>query len=73
MNVARSDVNVERLQVEKPNGELSGLRALIGTLQERRDLLRRKQVGLELLTPRAGTVFGEDLPRKVGQFFQKGY
>jgi putative peptide zinc metalloprotease protein len=72
MNVARSDVNAERLQVEKLNRELSDVSNLIRTLEERRDLLRRKQAGLELLTPRAGTVFGEDAPRKVGQFFPKG-
>ena len=72
VNLARSDVNAERLQVEKLNSELGGGRALIRALEERRDLLRRKQAGLELLTPRAGTVFGEDSPRRVGQFFQKG-
>ena len=35
-------------------------------------MLLRKRAQFELVTQRAGTVFGEDLPRSVGQYFQKG-
>jgi multidrug resistance efflux pump len=72
MHVARSDLGAERSQIEKLSGELRSMRALIGTLEERRDLLRRKHAQFELTTPRAGTVFGEDLLRLVGHYFQKG-
>ena len=72
MKVARVDANTERLQIEKVAAELRGLRGVIDTLTERRDLLQRKRAQFELLAPVAGAVFGEDLPRLVGQYFQKG-
>ena len=72
MSLARSDVGAERLQIQKLGAELRATRALISTLESRRDLLQRKQGQFELVTPRAGTVFGEELPRMVGQYFEKG-
>ncbi|MGE0128005.1 MAG: efflux RND transporter periplasmic adaptor subunit [Blastocatellales bacterium] len=72
MNVARTDASAERLQIEKLTGELKATREIIASLEERRDLLRRKQAQFELVTPRAGAVFGEELPRMVGNYFQKG-
>jgi multidrug resistance efflux pump len=70
--LARADVRAERLQAEKLNGELSSARALISTLTVRRDLLRGRLEQFELVAPRAGSVFGAELPRLVGQFFPKG-
>jgi putative peptide zinc metalloprotease protein len=72
MGLARSDVGAEQLQIAKLGGELRALRHLMGTLESRRDLLQRKQQQFELATPRAGTVFGEELPRLIGQYFEKG-
>ena len=72
MRLARSDVGAERLQAVKLNDELRAASALISTLTDRRDLLRRRLAQLELVTPRAGAVFGEELPRLVGQYFPKG-
>jgi multidrug resistance efflux pump len=72
MQLARSDVGAERLQAMKLNGELRAINALISTLTDRRDLLWRRLAQLELVTPRAGAVFGEELPRQVGQYFPKG-
>jgi multidrug efflux pump subunit AcrA (membrane-fusion protein) len=72
MSLAHSDLGAERLQVEKLSSELSAMRTLVSTLEERRDLLQRKRAQLELVTPQAGTVFGEELPRLVGHYFQKG-
>ncbi|MCI0392275.1 MAG: HlyD family efflux transporter periplasmic adaptor subunit [Acidobacteria bacterium] len=72
MNVARSDLSAERLQIAKLSGELDAMRVLIGTLEARRDLLERKRAQFELVTLRSGTVFGEELPRAVGQYFQRG-
>ena len=46
--------------------------ALISTLTDRRDLLRRRLARFELVTARPGAVFGEELPRLVGQYFPKG-
>ncbi len=72
MNLARSDAGAEKLRIEKLGGELRAIREIIATLEARRDLLLRKQSQFELIAPTAGAVFGEDLPRMVGQYFQKG-
>jgi multidrug resistance efflux pump len=70
--LAQSEVGVERLQARKLNGELRSARVLISTLAARRDLLRGRLTQFELVTPRAGVVFGPELPRMVGQYFPKG-
>jgi len=70
--VARSDLGAERLQAGKLNGELRSARALISTLEGRRDLLLGRLAQFDLVAPRAGVVFGDDLPRSVGQYFPKG-
>lgn len=72
MNLAHSDLSVERLQTAKLSGELHALRQVIATLEARRELLRRKHAQFELVTPRGGAIFGEELPRLTGQYFQKG-
>jgi len=72
MLLAHSDLKAEQVQVEKLNGETRAMRAFIETLEQRLDLLQRRQARLELVTPRVGTVFGEELPRQVGQYFPKG-
>jgi membrane fusion protein YbhG len=72
LQLARSDVGAERLQAVKLNGELRAVSTLISTLTNRRDLLRRRLAQFELITPRLGAVFGEELPRMVGQYFPKG-
>jgi len=72
MNVAQSDLSAERMQIAKLGAELKGMRQLIGTLESRRDLLTRKRAQFELVTPEGGAIFGEDLSRRIGQYFQKG-
>jgi multidrug resistance efflux pump len=72
MRLARSEVGAERLQAVRLNDELRAASALISTLADRRDLLRRRLAQLELVTPRPGAVFGEELPRLIGQYFPKG-
>jgi putative peptide zinc metalloprotease protein len=70
--LAQADAGIERLQAGKLNGELSSMRVLISTLTVRRDLLRDRLEQFELVAPRAGSVFGAELPRLVGQYFPKG-
>jgi putative peptide zinc metalloprotease protein len=70
--LARADVVAERLQAEKLDGELRSARALISTLEVRRDLLRGRLAQFDLVAPRAGAVFGAELPRMAGQYFAKG-
>jgi putative peptide zinc metalloprotease protein len=72
VNLASSDLSVERLQISRLEGELKATREVILTLEVRRDLLTRKRAQFELTTTRAGAIFGEALPRMAGQYFQKG-
>jgi multidrug resistance efflux pump len=72
VNLSNSDLSAERLQIAKLNNELSATRELMTTLEARRDLLTRKRAQFALTTPRGGAIFGEELPRMMGQFFSKG-
>jgi putative peptide zinc metalloprotease protein len=67
-----SDVMIERLQTGNLHDQIRAVSSLIFTLTTRRELLRGRQAQLSLVTPRAGTVFGEELPRMVRQYFPKG-
>src|SRR5262249_53477434 len=55
MNVARSDLGVERMQIAKLSDELKATREILVSLQQRRDLLQRKRAQFDLVTPRAGS------------------
>nr|MDQ3012925.1 HlyD family efflux transporter periplasmic adaptor subunit [Acidobacteriota bacterium] len=72
LRLAETDTGAERLNVEKLSRELRGQRELLTTLETRREVLTRKRAQFDLTTPRAGWVFGEELTRLTGQFFQKG-
>jgi multidrug resistance efflux pump len=72
MSLAHSDLSAERLQIANLGGELNVMREVIAALEARRGLLQKKRARFELVTPRAGAVFGEELPRSIGQHFQKG-
>jgi hypothetical protein len=72
MQLARSGASAERLQAGKLESELRAARVLISTLTERRALLQRRLAQCSLVAPRAGAVFGEELPRLIGQYFPKG-
>ena len=69
---ASSDVRTENLQIELIENQLRASQELILVLESRLNLLRRKQAQFELVTPRAGTVYGEDLPRMVRRHFHQG-
>lgn len=72
VNLASSDLSAGRLQIAKLGGEMKAKREVIASLEARRDLLNRKRSQFELVASRGGMVFGEELPRLTGQFFQKG-
>ena len=69
---ARASLGAERLDVEKVIAERSAIARLIATLDERRSLLERTRAQFTLTSPGAGLVFGEDLPRRIGQHFHQG-
>ena len=72
LRLAETDTGAERLNVEKLSRELRSQRELLTTLETRRAVLTRKRAQFDLTTPRTGWVFGEELSRLTGQFFQKG-
>ena len=72
VNLASSDLSAGRLQIAKLSGELKAVREVIASLETRRDLLNRKRSQFELTASRGGSVFGEELPRMLGQYFPKG-
>ncbi|MDX2044079.1 MAG: HlyD family efflux transporter periplasmic adaptor subunit [Acidobacteriota bacterium] len=72
VNLASSDLSAGRLQISKLNGELNAVREVIASLKARHDLLNRKRLQFELTASRGGSVFGEELPRMLGQYFPKG-
>ncbi len=72
VDLAQSDLSSERLQIGKLDNELMAMRELIGSLEARRDLLGRKNAQFKLVSPRGGAIFGEDLPKMVGRYFEKG-
>lgn len=69
---AKYDASTERSRVRAFGGELGAVRALVSSLEGRLALLEGKRARFTLVTPRAGTVFGEETPRRIGQFFEKG-
>jgi putative peptide zinc metalloprotease protein len=72
VDLARANAGAAAREIEKLASELSATSALIRTLEERGRLLELRQARFELVAPRTGIVFGEDLPRSAGQYFQKG-
>jgi len=72
LGLARTDLGVERLQIQRLDDEIQAARRVVAMLEARCTLLSRKQNGLELISPRHGVVFGENLPRLTGHYFQKG-
>lgn len=72
MNLASSDRRIATLQAARLGTEAASLSAVVVALQTHRDLLVRKQAQFALVTNRGGTVFGEELPRMIGRYFEKG-
>lgn len=69
---AGSALRAERLQFELLASQIEAARRLIETLGSRLDLLARRQAQFELVSPVAGMVYGEELPRMLRRHFDKG-
>src|SRR5262249_35054458 len=72
VKVARSNLTAGRAQAASLGLQLEAAQRLRGPLEERLSLLERKRSQFSLVAPRNGTLFGEDLPRMLGQYFLKG-
>jgi multidrug resistance efflux pump len=72
MDVARRDLGAQRVLMDKLKTELESTHGLIRVLEQRRDILQRKRAQFDLVTPRPGTIFGDDLPSAVGRYFSQG-
>jgi putative peptide zinc metalloprotease protein len=76
---ARTEVQVARTQLAASHAQISNLtrqleaaRRLGGSLGERLSLLERKRAQFSIESPRPGTLFDDELPRTLGQYFSKG-
>jgi putative peptide zinc metalloprotease protein len=72
VGVARAHLAATEAQEVNLLLQLNATRSVRNSLTERLGLLERKRAEFDLSVPRAGTVFGEDLPRMQGQYFMKG-
>jgi putative peptide zinc metalloprotease protein len=71
-HAAGSGLSAARAQAESLSLQLQAAGRLSGSLEERLALLERKRGQFELAAPVTGTIFGDDLPRMTGQYFNKG-
>ena len=72
VEAAESSVSAGRAQISNLKLQQEAARRLRGSLEERLGLLERKHAQFALVSPGAGTLFGEELPRMIGQYFPKG-
>ena len=72
LDLADSNLNQGQLEVKKLDGEIEGLNTFISSLMKRIELLENKQLKFELVAPKTGVIFGEELPKQIGQYFKKG-
>jgi HlyD family secretion protein len=71
-NAAATRVSEAEAQTASLTLQLEAGRRLRESLTARLAVLERKRAQFEILAPRRGTLFGEDLQRMLGQFFAKG-
>jgi hypothetical protein len=72
MNVARGNVAAGRAQAASLNLQIEAAHRLRASLEDRLRLLEHKRAQFVLTAPFDGTIFGEDLPHAIGQYFLKG-
>jgi putative peptide zinc metalloprotease protein len=72
VNVAGTKLSAARAQETSLHLQLEAVHRLEESLDARLVLLQRKRAQFELAAPVQGILFGEDLPRMVGQYFPKG-
>ncbi|HTS75762.1 MAG TPA: efflux RND transporter periplasmic adaptor subunit [Bryobacteraceae bacterium] len=72
VNVANSQLAEGRAQTASLDLQLEAAGRLRNALEDRLALLESKRARFALISPVAGTVFRDDLPRMSGQYFQRG-
>jgi HlyD family secretion protein len=72
VSVAGSNLSAGRAQVSNLALQLDGARRLRGSIEDRLRVLEQKRAQFDLIAPLAGTLFGEELPRALGQHFLQG-
>jgi len=72
LNVAGTQLSASQAQSASWNLQLEASQRLRASLGERFGLLERKRAQFSIAAPRQGTLFGEELPRMLGQYFAKG-
>ena len=72
VNVARANVSTAAARASSLTLQIEAARRLQESLAGRLAVLERKRAQFAISSPRDGTLFGEDLPRMLGQYFAKG-
>jgi multidrug resistance efflux pump len=72
VEVADGNLAAGRAQAASLDLQIAASARLRASLEERLHLLEQKRAQLALIAPLNGTVYGEDLPRALGQYFLKG-
>lgn len=72
LNVAGTNVSTAEAHSASLAMQIEATRRLRASLMARLSVLERKRSQFTIPSPRAGTLFGEDLPRMLGQYFVKG-
>lgn len=72
VNVARANVSTATARASSLTLQIEAARRLRESLAGRLAVLERKRAQFAISSPRNGTLFGEDLPRMLGQYFAKG-
>ena len=72
VQVARAQLAASQAQASNLIRQLEAARRLGASLGERASLLERKRAQFAIVAPRLGTLFGDELPRMLGQYFSKG-
>jgi putative peptide zinc metalloprotease protein len=72
VNVAGANVSVAEAQSASLTMQLNAASKLRDSLIARLAVMERKRSQFAVPSPRGGTLFGEDLPRMLGQYFAKG-
>jgi putative peptide zinc metalloprotease protein len=72
VNVAGTAVSIAEARSASLAIQLAAAQRLRESLLATLDVLEKKRSQFAIPSPRAGTLFGDDLPRMLGQYFEKG-
>lgn len=70
--VAETEARAARSSFESLIAEMHANRQQVDSLKARRDLLQREYEGMQIVSPKAGVVLGDDLRKMIGRRYSRG-